>query len=445
MAARRQQEASAVSSRNAVHSAGLASWERYTKGIGSKLLEKMGYKAGQGLGKNNEGIVDPIELQANKGRSMLGASRASRYDEEDEDDEDIIEKRRRRKLREAKKNKRDLQYDSSQSESDENEPERRRARKKVEAAIFVSDSEDEAKEEEEDENSTQFIARQLLASNMSLIKQLREDCQTEVAKQVMLGQKLVEYSQDLKDKEARVANYHGAIKIIQHLEPILRNDKLALASLWNAIPSTVSPMTRCHLLQLFALPLLKKAYNLVLERSPPNKVDELELEEQLFSDMIDVAREWLKTKCCYLEFINWYLDWKAMLKDLIHSSGRVKYFRRKLLDVMHLATIENPRDLNSFKYVPYSEYIKSNANSSSPSHQPRRLNEDDRDTQPLSFKQLIEQRAASQGLVFRPVNGRSHDSKQIYKLDRMDIYIDNKVIFKREGDQWVPKTLNSLL
>ncbi|TRZ10764.1 hypothetical protein HGM15179_016336 [Zosterops borbonicus] len=53
--------------------ADFGSWERHTKGIGQKLLQKMGYVPGRGLGKNAQGIINPIEVKQRKGRGAMGA------------------------------------------------------------------------------------------------------------------------------------------------------------------------------------------------------------------------------------------------------------------------------------------------------------------------------------------------------------------------------------
>ncbi|KAL1487745.1 hypothetical protein ABEB36_015581 [Hypothenemus hampei] len=49
----------------------LGEWEKYTKGIGSKLMQKMGYIIGTGLGKQGEGIVNPVSaLVLPQGKSL---------------------------------------------------------------------------------------------------------------------------------------------------------------------------------------------------------------------------------------------------------------------------------------------------------------------------------------------------------------------------------------
>ncbi|XP_065191169.1 zinc finger CCCH-type with G patch domain-containing protein-like [Sycon ciliatum] len=41
----------------------LGDWEKYTSGFGSKMLSKMGYVAGHGLGKDLEGRVEPVKIE----------------------------------------------------------------------------------------------------------------------------------------------------------------------------------------------------------------------------------------------------------------------------------------------------------------------------------------------------------------------------------------------
>ncbi|XP_076809477.1 zinc finger CCCH-type with G patch domain-containing protein-like isoform X2 [Clavelina lepadiformis] len=40
----------------------LGAWEKYTNGFGSKMLMKFGYKAGEGLGKDGKGRVEPVPV-----------------------------------------------------------------------------------------------------------------------------------------------------------------------------------------------------------------------------------------------------------------------------------------------------------------------------------------------------------------------------------------------
>ena len=50
----------------------LADWEKHSNGIAGKLLKKMGFQPGKGLGKNLQGMTKPIEAACRKGRGAIG-------------------------------------------------------------------------------------------------------------------------------------------------------------------------------------------------------------------------------------------------------------------------------------------------------------------------------------------------------------------------------------
>ncbi|XP_031624957.1 septin-interacting protein 1 [Contarinia nasturtii] len=58
---------------NSISNRGLGGWEQHTRGIGAKLLLQMGYEPGRGLGKDLQGISQPVQAHVRKGRGAIGA------------------------------------------------------------------------------------------------------------------------------------------------------------------------------------------------------------------------------------------------------------------------------------------------------------------------------------------------------------------------------------
>ncbi|XP_076445229.1 tuftelin-interacting protein 11-like [Babylonia areolata] len=92
-------------------------WEKHTRGIGQKLLEKMGYRPGEGLGKEGQGITTPVEAVKRKGRATIGAYGSERTERSLKDypvvDQDVEE---------DKKFQEDLQQWKRQPETKKQKP-----------------------------------------------------------------------------------------------------------------------------------------------------------------------------------------------------------------------------------------------------------------------------------------------------------------------------------
>lgn len=71
-AAQRQKEAVKTKPKTGA-AADIGKFEQHTKGFGQKMLEKMGYVAGQGLGSKGQGISKPVEAKLRPKKVGLGA------------------------------------------------------------------------------------------------------------------------------------------------------------------------------------------------------------------------------------------------------------------------------------------------------------------------------------------------------------------------------------
>lgn len=74
--------AGASAGAGAASSANIGSFEVHTTGFGSKMLAKMGYTEGEGLGRNGQGMAKPIEVIRRPKSLGLGVEFSSNPDEE---------------------------------------------------------------------------------------------------------------------------------------------------------------------------------------------------------------------------------------------------------------------------------------------------------------------------------------------------------------------------
>ncbi|KAK0075500.1 hypothetical protein PV325_006813 [Microctonus aethiopoides] len=98
----------------ALMNTGVGGWEVHTKGIGAKLLIKMGFEPGKGLGKKLQGISAPVEAHLRRGRGAIGAygpeKLAKIKDEDVKEEKAFKEKLSHWRKSTINKNKKEIKY-----------------------------------------------------------------------------------------------------------------------------------------------------------------------------------------------------------------------------------------------------------------------------------------------------------------------------------------------
>eukprot|EP00126_Sphaerothecum_destruens_P006437 Sdes_comp19350_c0_seq2m10582 len=91
-----------------------ASWEKHTTGFGSKMLAKMGFVPGKGLGAKGSGISKPVQVSSRKIHVGLGFDPSDGVQNEEG-------KKRRGEKSDGEENSSDSSFEGSSQEEEEEE------------------------------------------------------------------------------------------------------------------------------------------------------------------------------------------------------------------------------------------------------------------------------------------------------------------------------------
>lgn len=172
------------------------------------------------------------------------------------------------------------------------------------------------------------------------------------------------------------------------------------------------------------------------------------LDKYLFPKWLQVLRKWLTSSPNYDEVTKWYLGWKSMFSEKFLSNPTIKeHFNRALSlmnqavsgalqpgakeNVAYLTSTERRREeqasLNAEKAKASASYSTSTNNL------------------PTRFKDLVEQAAEENGILFVPIPNRRYEGKSVYSFGKCVIYIDHGVVFQSVEGKWKPSSLQELL
>lgn len=178
---------------------------------------------------------------------------------------------------------------------------------------------------------------------------------------------------------------------------------------------------------------------------------------QLFDIFFDkwqqVLYRWLLSNPNFEEVTQWYLGWKELIPAELLANEHIAYRVNLGLEMMNQAVegtnVVQPGLRENLSYLRVLEQRKFDAQQQQKAvaSQSRANATAQMESMKLSLKEVIEEHAQRNGLLFKPKPGRMHDGHQIYGFGRVNVIIDplNQKLLAQVEDRWAPVLLEQLL
>ncbi|XP_071447563.1 tuftelin-interacting protein 11 [Hetaerina americana] len=204
------------------------------------------------------------------------------------------------------------------------------------------------------------------------------------------------------------------------------------------------------------------------------------LEKFFFPKWLQLLSLWLSHSPNYDEVTNWYMGWKGMLSDAFLAQPQIKEQFHKALEMMNRTVVPSPAlsqppppppplQMNTPPGVvpdagippPYIGSIDMGGIAAGPPPPPPPMQPMRRTAElrfemiaeavrtasqiPQGFRDLLQKRCEERGIVFMPLANRWREGKQVYRVGKLQVYLDRNVIFMFQNGIWVPSSLGAVL
>lgn len=170
------------------------------------------------------------------------------------------------------------------------------------------------------------------------------------------------------------------------------------------------------------------------------------LDKHFFPKWLQVLRSWLGNSPNYDEVTKWYLGWKSMFSEEFADNPTIKEHFNRGLTLMNQAvsgTLQ-PGARENVAYLTSTERRRE-AEQAAMKAEKAQVSASITGGVPTRFKDLVEQAAEDNGILFIPLPNRRHEGKTVYSFGKCVICIDRDVVFYSTEGNWKPSSLQDLL